>query len=247
MSSLTDQVQEIDRLKVRLDALRPLEGDATLTLSRAFELELIAESNGIEGNSLTLRETEMVLNQGVTISGKPLKDHLEALDHAEALTRMLELAQSKQPLDEAAGLELHALITRRSLPDFAGRYRERVLIQGSRHVPPNPVRVPEFMRELWAQTAADPGPVLLSAAWFHWRIAQIHPFADGNGRTARLLHNLFLLRAGYALFLLPRSERLAYYAALEASDAAESPDAFQAYCLERIKLCHERYLQVLEN
>jgi Fic family protein len=209
----------------RLAALRPLSPESVASLAAAWDVRMVHESNAIEGNSLTLRETELVLSKGLTVSGKPLKDHLEAVNLAKAWEQVKELAKSNAALTERDLLDLHRIVLTRVEDSFAGSYRtSSVRIAGSNHVPPNAVKVPELMQELFAalNDIADP---IERAATLHHGIARIHPFTDGNGRAARLAMNFVLLAAGFPPISIPTDLRLAYYNALEAADSGD----FQAW------------------
>lgn len=207
----------------RLAALRPLSPEAVASLATAWDVRMVYESNSIEGNSLTLRETELVLSKGVTVSGKPLKDHLEAVNLALAWDRVKELAKPGSSLTERDLLDLHRIVLTRVEDSHAGHYRtSAVRISGSNHIPPNPIKVPDLMASLFAGLPAieDPGE---SAAYLHHGIARIHPFTDGNGRTARLAMNFILLAAGYPPISIPTDLRQDYYNALEAADSGNFP------------------------
>jgi Fic family protein len=205
----------------RLTQLRPLAPAAVASLASAFDVEMVYASNSIEGNSLTLRETEMVLWRGVTVAGKPLKDHLEAVNLAKAWEQVKAWARPGAVLGERELLELHGIVMTRVEDDHAGRYRNSaVRIAGTTHVPPNPLKVPDLMAELFAEIAKTDDPVE-RAAKLHHGIASIHPFADGNGRAARLAMNFALLAAGYPPVTIPPEERAAYYNALEAADRGD--------------------------
>lgn len=183
-----------------------------------MRVELTYSSNAIEGNTLSLRET-MVALEGQTVQGRPLRDHLKAVDHAEAFDFIWHLAGTSTPLTAVDVRSLHALVVRRSLPDEAGRWRTTGgRISGSAHVPPDPTAMPGLMDD-WVQawnTPTDAHPIA-GAARLHSRFVDIHPFLDGNGRTARLLTSLGLVRHGYRPALLEPQDRLAYYDALEAA------------------------------
>ncbi len=207
----------------RLAALRPLFPESVASLAAAWKVRMVHESNAIEGNSLTLRETELVLSKGVTVSGKPLKDHVEALNLAVAWDRVEELAGKGGALTERDLLELHAIVLTRVEDFHAGHYRTgSVRIAGSNHVPPNPVKVPDLMAALFAELPAISCPVE-RAAKLHHGISAIHPFADGNGRAARLAMNFTLLAAGYPPVSISPDIRLEYYQALEAADSGNFP------------------------
>jgi Fic family protein len=238
LQSLTDKT-------ARLAALRPLREASIRSLMAALDVELVYSSNAIEGNALTLAETTAVLDHGVTIAGKPLKDHLEAVHLAAAWARVKELACGAQPLTEAELLELHALVLGRDDAD-AGRYRSvPVFIRGARHVPPNAAKVPEEMAAVFALDRSGEHPVA-AAAQVHFQIVTVHPFVDGNGRTARLAMNLLLLRAGFPPLCIQPEERAAYFAALDAA-RFEHPEAFVLWIAERAEAELDFWLRHLEG
>ncbi len=182
----------------------------------ALDVELVYSSNAVEGNTLTLQETTAVLLHGVTVAGKPLKDHLEAVNLARAWIRVKELATVHGPLVEAELLELHTFVLGKDDP-AAGHYRNvPVFIRGSRHVPPNALKVPDRMVELFAADRAKEHAVE-QAANLHESLVTIHPFIDGNGRTARLVMNLLLLRKGFPPLRIQPEQRAAYFTALDES------------------------------
>jgi Fic family protein len=216
MKEILDLIQVIDQLKAELDHYRHLDN---YRIQQAFELEYTYESNRIEGNTLTLKETDLVINEGMTISGKPLKDHLEAINHRDALEYIKEIAQNKIDFSERVLLDIHNLILRGIDKDNAGAYRSvPVLIKGSTHQPPQPYLVPKQMEDLfaWYESQKDQLHPILLGAELHLQLLTIHPFIDGNGRTARLMLNLFLLRYGYPIAILKgdSQSRIAYYNAL---------------------------------
>jgi len=217
-----ETLQRLDPKVRRIHDERPLPA-ATLESLRAWlRVETTYTSNAIEGNVLTRQETTVVL-EGLTIGGKPLRDHLEALDHAEAFDYMYDLAQQNSPFTESDLRTLHQLVLRRSQPDHAGRYRSvQVWIRGAVHVPPSPALVPVLMADLFRdlEAWATDHPVR-RAARFHGRLAAIHPFVDGNGRTARLAANLWLMRAGYPIAIISPADRADYFAALAAFDEGQ--------------------------
>ena len=205
----------------RLSALRPLSPESVASLAAAWDVRMVHESNAIEGNSLTLRETELVLSKGVTVSGKPLKDHIEALNLAKAWEQVKKLAKPDAVLTERDLLDLHKTLMTLVADETYGSYRSyAVRVAGSNHCPPNATKVPDLMEELFAgiQTIADP---VERAAKLHYGIARIHPFTDGNGRAARLAMNFVLLAAGYPPISIPTGLRQAYYNALEAADSGD--------------------------
>ncbi len=205
----------------RLTELRPLSPEAVRSVAEAWEVRMIYESNSIEGNSLTLRETELVLSKGVTVSGKPLKDHLEAVNLSKAWDRLKQLAGPDATFTERDLFDLHGIILGGIDDRGAGRYRDSaVRIAGSNHVPPNPVKVPDLMEQLFAGAVGVSDPVE-RAAKLHHGIAAIHPFHDGNGRAARLAMNFVLIAAGYPPVSISPDLRADYYNALEQADAGD--------------------------
>jgi Fic family protein len=204
----------------RFTALRPLSPESVASLAAAWDVRMVYESNSIEGNSLTLRETELVLSKGVTVSGKPLKDHLEAVNLALAWDRVA-LARPGSSLTERDLLDLHQILLTRIQDGTNGSYRTyAVRVGGSNHVPPNAVKVPDLMTELFTSLSTITDPVE-RAARLHHGIAFIHPFTDGNGRTARLAMNFVLLAARYPPISIPTDLRHSYYNALEAADSGD--------------------------
>ncbi len=211
-------LSRLDQKVLTLNTARPLPPASLQSLRDWLRVEATYTSNAIEGNALSRHETTVVL-EGMTIGGKSLRDHLEAVDHAEAFDYTYDLASRNTPFTEADLRSLHRLVLQRSQPHYAGRYRDvQVWISGSSHVPPAPVEVPALMAELFADLRAmsEEHPVR-RAALFHARLVSIHPFVDGNGRTARLASNLLLLRDRYPLAIIqPTPEaRALYFKALQ--------------------------------
>lgn len=210
------RLHRLTEKKARLDALRPLRAESIRSLMEALDVELVYSSNAVEGNTLTLQETFAVLLHGVTVAGKPLKDHLEAVHLAGAWKRVKELAQAQGSLTENELLELHTLVLGKDDP-AAGHYRSvPVFIRGSKHVPPNALKVPDKMTDLFAADRTHQHAVE-QAANVHEALVTIHPFVDGNGRTARLVMNLLLMRAGFPPVRIQPEQRSDYYTALDES------------------------------
>lgn len=242
MDDMTDRVAA---LKERLDALRHLSPEVIPTLRKHLDVELTYSSNAIEGNTLTLRETAEVIEHGITVGGKHLRDHLEAVDHYDALQWMREQAEIGQPLDETTVTELHRRIVARSNPEIAGIYsRHPRRIAGSPVVFPDPAKVPQLKEAFGASlAAAGSGPANAFAA--HYGLVAIHPFADGNGRTARLLMNLMLIRSGYPPVAVRPEERSKYLAALERASLAEDLSPLQQLLNHRLAETLEQYVGFL--
>lgn len=243
------EVWDVDSLKARLDALRPLTPAQISAVRRSFrgeDIEFVYASNAIEGSRLTLRETQVVVEQGVTIGGKPLQDHIDARNGARAVAFMLEIVESERLLDASAILELHTLVL--GADDArAGRIRTYgVKIVGARHVPPAWPDVSEAFDAMlvsYRERRDRTHPVIL-AADLHHAIARLHPFGEGTGRTARLVANAHLMQFGYAPVVVDPAERLAYYEVLALADDGDV-DAFRTFVAERERRALDRYLAVI--
>jgi len=213
---MDDPHHQIAAKKAQLDRLRAQSPQGLGNLELVHDLELTYTSNAIEGNTLSAAETMLVIEQGITIGGKPLKDHLEAIDHHEAIGYVRDLARQATPLAEADVRTLHSLVVKRSVPDIAGRYADQgryVLTDAGRHSFPSPAEVPALMGDFAAWLRGAPAtPETAFAA--HRRLVDIHPFNDGNGRTARLLMNLVLIRGGYPPVAVRPEDRPDYISAL---------------------------------
>ena len=250
-TEITALLQECNALKAKLSSLRPLPAEALKKIEDALSIEYTYESNRIEGNTLTLQETELVVNEGVTIAGKSMREHLEAINHAEAIDYIRDFAKSDVEISERTIKEIHALVLHGINRENAGSYRSvPVLISGSRHTPPQPYligkQMEDFMLHFQDMEAQKVHPVLI-AAYLHDELVRIHPFIDGNGRTSRLLMNLYLLRNGYTIVNLKGTDeaKLSYYTALEASHIDKRPEAFQKLVVEAEKASLRRYLSIL--
>ena len=207
-------LERIEERKARLDSLRPFPKSTILKIREYFDVELTYNSNAIEGNTLNLQETRAVLEEGVTIGGKNLKEHLEVTNHKKAIDFVFSLLK-KNKIEEMDILNLHAIILDRIDPQSAGFYRQtQVYIRGSRYIPPPPKEVPALMKDFVKLINSKKDPLEL-AAEVHFQLVDIHPFTDGNGRTARLLMNLILLRNGYPMTVILRAERKKYINCLE--------------------------------
>jgi Fic family protein len=219
-------LNEIDNLKTRLQQIRPIPQEALNKIKARFEMEYTYESNRIEGNTLTLQETALVVSEGVTISGKSMREHLEAINHAQAVTY---------------------------IRDKAGKYRTvPVMIAGSRHTPPQPYMIiplmEQFIRDCQSMETDRQHPVLI-AAFLHDELIKIHPFIDGNGRTSRLLMNLYLLSKNYTITTLKgdNEAKQAYYTALEQSHTAGDRAPFYLLVAQAVKKSLEQYIGIIEG
>jgi Fic family protein len=233
--------------KSQLDQLRPLSLEALGNLEHYYDLEITYSSNAIEGNTLSPVETTLVIEQGITIAGKPLKDHLEALDHYDAIRYLRGLARETNKLSESDIRNLHRLVLQRSRPDIAGQYAtlaRYVRTESGRHEFPSPAEIPALMGDLsvWLKTAPETAETAFAA---HRRLVEIHPFNDGNGRTARLLMNLVLIRSGYPPVAVRPEDRLAYIKALQLSQAGKGHESIETLLYQRLDATLSEYLAVL--
>ena len=207
---------EVDSLKKELDSKRPIPKETLKSLKESINLEWTYNSNGIEGNTLTLRETQVVL-EGITVGGKSIKEHLEAINHEKAILYLDDLVKDKNPITEWNIKNIHQLILKDIDNENAGRYRrENVTIKGATHIPPDYIKIPELMEKLILNynTWNEYHPII-KAVLLHGELVKIHPFVDGNGRTSRLLMNLDLMNSGYNPVIIKKESRLKYYEALD--------------------------------
>jgi len=219
-------LERLDLKWAELARMRPLSAAAVARLRENFAIEFTYNSNAIEGNRLTLRETELVISQGMTIKGRSLREHLEARDHHEATRFLYDVTDSKKagPITETLIRSLHRLVVRETEEETAGSYRMgAVRITGSAHQPPEGFEVPRLMREFvsWIGKSRRRLHPVVFASLVHHRLAAIHPFEDGNGRTARLLMNLLLMQKGYPLVVILKNDRKKYYRALDRADRGD--------------------------
>lgn len=208
---------KVDLFQKAVNALRPLEGEMLKQIKDYYRVGLTWTSNALEGNSLTESETKVLLEDGLTVGGKPMRDIFEAVDHARAYDFMFSLLKEHR-IDEQTILQMHGLFYQNIEPEYAGRYRDiRVLITGSQYPVTLPEKVPEEMKKLfeWVKTEREAYHPVEFAALLHKRLVFIHPFKDGNGRVARLLMNLALLQDGYLPVIIPPILRADYTSLLE--------------------------------
>lgn len=249
MNALPALLEQADALLGQLQQYRDWD---SRSVDKATDIEYTYDSNRIEGNTLTLRETDLVINKGLTIGGKPLVEHLEAINHYEAVELIREMACHDAHFNQHDLLTLHALILRGIDKQYAGRFRDiPVMISGSRHTPPQPWLLAELMAEyfdFYLQNRQSLHPLVL-AAELHERLVTIHPFVDGNGRTARLVMNLVLLQHGYPIAIIhgDTESRLAYYDALEQCNLAQNKLPFYHLIAEKVIEALQRRLTLLQK
>ncbi|MBF7081606.1 Fic family protein [Desulfallas sp. Bu1-1] len=238
---------EIDQLKKKLDSYRPFPPAVAAKLREYYVVEWTHNSTAIEGNTLSLRETQMVL-EGITVGGKTLREHLEIIDHKDAIEYIEDYIHEKIPLTETFIRNIHHMVLKSTFPGEAGKYREKnIIITGSKHKPPEAIEVPALMREMVDKYNADwqAEHPLKAAAMLHWRTTFIHPFIDGNGRVARLLMNFSLMQKGYPPVIFKKEDRLRYLEALEEASKEGKLDSFLELTLQSAMDSIEIYLRCL--
>jgi Fic family protein/DNA-binding Xre family transcriptional regulator len=248
-TNLQSILNDIDILKLKLDKFREFD---SFRIAQALELEYTFESNRIEGNTLTLRETDLVINEGLTISGKSMREHLEAINHVEAIAYIKQLMERNFSLNEREVLSIHNLILRGIIPEDAGRYRRvQVMIKGSSHNPPQPFIVPKEMEDyfIWYESNKNKLHPVILAAEMHERLVTIHPFIDGNGRTSRLVMNLILLQNGFVIANIKGDydTRMKYYNSLETAQTKFNKEDFLLFVAQIEKECLERYIDIISQ
>ena len=239
MQTLKAKIYEriLSKKKV-LDSFRPLPPQLVKKFREQMQIEFTYNSNAIEGNTLSLRETQLVIQEGITVHGKSLREHLEARNHPESIAYIEKLAQKGSKIEEEDSLKVHKLLMRGIDDQNAGKYRTgQVRVAGATFMPPPAGKIQPMIDSLLQTLNQNPDelrPIEL-AAFFHHKLVYIHPFIDGNGRTARLLTNAILMRNGYPFTVLLKVDRPKYLRTLgEADNGNLTPFAnFTANCVER--------------
>ena len=238
---------KLDNLKSKLDSHRPLSSEVLQNLHEDLVLRWTYNSNAIEGNTLTLQETKVAL-EGITIGGKLLREHFEAINHKEAILFIEELAKKDESLSEYSIKQIHSLILKNIDDTNKGSYRKtNVIISGAEHKPPQSFEVPAFMENFIKEYETKKQilhPVEL-ASWVHIEFVGIHPFIDGNGRTSRLLMNLELIKAGYPPVVINVEDRLEYYKALDTAHTIGDNSLFLKLMEKVVERSFEPYFYVL--
>lgn len=245
---MADKLTHIDALLAELNRYRANEN---YRITEALEIEYTYDSNRIEGNTLTLNETELVVNKGITIAGKGMREHLEAINHKEAIDFVKDIARNNMTVTENVLKDIHAIVLHSIDKENAGRYRSvPVIISGSRHIPPQPYLLGPMMEELfrWYGQHKDKMHPVVLAANMHEKFVSIHPFIDGNGRTARLVMNLILIQHGYPIANIKgdNDTRLRYYQALEQASSGDNT-VFVEFVEDVVTESLEHYLSILRG
>ena len=241
-----DYFDEVDNLKKELDSKKPLPKETLKSLRESINLEWTYNSNGIEGNTLTLRETQIVL-EGITVGGKSIKEHLEAINHEQAILYLDDLVKTENPINEWNIKSIHQLILKGIDNNNAGQYRkENVIIKGAVHVPPDYLQLPELMEKLIINyNTWNKYHPIIKAALLHGELVKIHPFVDGNGRTSRLLMNLDLMNSGYLPVIIKKESRLKYYEALDKAHTTGNYTDFVKLVTELEMEMLKKYLELV--
>lgn len=240
----------VDNKKKILDGKRPFNKQIVKNLKEYFDVELTYNSNAIEGNTLTLTETKVILQDGITIGkGKTLKEHLEVINHKEAIEYIEDIVARNIDITERVIRELHYIILKSINNENAGRYRDvNVLISGSDHRPPEHFLLTHQMNDLiqWYEDNKNSlHPIALSAE-FHHKFTFIHPFIDGNGRCGRLLMNLILMRNGYPITVIKIEERNEYMVALEKASVENDLSDFINIVTRAVDKSLDTYLYLVD-
>ena len=217
-------LKRIDAKKAELDSKRPIPSYALSRIKESLTIEWTYNSNSIEGNTLTLQETKMVIEEGFTIKGKSLREHFEVVNHQEAIEYVENLVNGQYKFNERDILDVHALVLQKIEKDFAGRFRTSgVRISGANFVPPNALKVPDLVEDLvnWINVESGNLHPIIKSAIFHHRFVWVHPFFDGNGRTARLLFNIILMKEGFPPAIILKNDRKKYYDALNKANSGD--------------------------
>lgn len=241
--------KRLEEKLAKLNKLRPLPKSAVQKLREKFQIEMTYNSNAIEGNSLTLKETFLVINEGLTVKGKPLKDHLEAKDHHAALEYLYDAVDKdkRHTVSEMLIKNLHQIIVQETDKEWAGRYRNaNVIIGGAKHTPPDALEVPQKMRDViaWLNSKKNKIHIIELTALLHHKLVHIHPFFNGNGRTARLVMNVLLIKAGYPLVVILKNDRKKYYEVLGKADD-EKYESLVKFIAQSVERSLDIYLKTL--
>ncbi len=239
-------LSRIDQKKKELDGRRPLTEGEVARLNEEFIVEYTYNSNAIEGNTLTLRETDLVL-RGLTIDKKPLKDHMEAVGHKEAFEYVSELVKDNVPISESVIKQIHFLVLADKKDDRGVYRRVPVRIMGAQHEPVPPYLIESKMEQLLRDFAESSEHIVTKLARFHIEFEGIHPFIDGNGRTGRLLVNLELMKAGYPPIDIKFTDRITYYNAFDEYYVKHNLSAMENLFAGYIEARLDKYLRILQD
>jgi len=246
---LTSRLKNLNELSKKWKNIKPLNEIQLRKMEEYFFTSYTYESNRIEGNTLTLQETHLVINEGITIGGKSMREHLELVNHKEAIEFILDLVQNKIPFNAFRLKQIHQIILKGVDDRNAGVYRNLpVRISGSSHVPPEPYLIEKMMEDyfIFYETQKEILHPVILAAEMHERLVTIHPFIDGNGRTSRLVMNLILLKSGFTIANLKGNfnDRMRYYKALEQVQVNHESDLFYELITEHAESSLKEHLHL---
>jgi Fic family protein len=251
--NINKELEYIDLLKKELDGLRPLSGDLAMGLKQLFDVDFTYNSTAIEGNTFSFQETKILLLEGITIGGKSLREHLEIVNHKEAIDYIEELSHKKtEELARTDILNIHSIILKGIDPQNAGKYRNVPvyvnLKDGKKHMFCDPLRIADEMDVFfdWLFSSKKEHPVII-AAEAHTRFVSIHPFIDGNGRTARLIMNLILIQNGHTPAIIQNKERVQYLDAIESWQQNNNKEIFYEMVIQYEKESLEKYLETIKE
>lgn len=245
-----NRFQDNDEYKAKIDAYRALDENTVKQIKAYFKISFTYTSNAIEGNSLSLNETKIIIEDGITIGGKSIKEHLEVLGNSNAYDLLFDIANRNVSISEDIILELHKMLYSNIDEKNAGKYRNcNVLITGSEYELPKYQELPKLMKDFTANIKDNNEKMhpIEFAAWLHERLVSIHPFIDGNGRTARLLMNLALLNAGYNIITIPPVVRNDYIAGLQDAQLKNNIIPFINFISEMVLESQKEYLRIIER
>jgi len=245
MRDIKSLLKEVEEKRTRLFSLGDLSQTISKNLDEWYRVELTYTSNAIEGNTLSRAETALVVEKGLTVAGKSIQEHLEASNHAQAWGWVKSRVKiSGYEFSEKGLLELHELILQKIDEQNAGRYRNvSVRIAGSRVIMSNPMKVPDLMKKYFVWLQDKSKNKILQACEAHYRLVTIHPFTDGNGRTARLVMNLLLLLSGYPPIIVRKEDRRDYLDSLEMAQLGGSTDKYYELMLCGLARSLDIYLE----
>jgi Fic family protein len=251
--NITEKLEYIDNLKKELDGLRPLSGELVTGLKQLFDVDFTYNSTAIEGNTFSFQETKMLLLEGITIGGKSMREHLEIVNHKEAIDYIEELAHKKtEELRRTDIFNIHSIILQGIDSKNAGKYRTVPvyvnLRDGKRHIFCDPLKIADEMDMFfdWLFSSKKEHPVII-AAEAPTRFVSIHPFIDGNGRTARLIMNLVLIQSGYTPAVIQNKERINYLDAIESWQQDDNKEKFYEIIIRYEKESLEKYLETIKG
>lgn len=239
-----------DEYKQRINKFRPLSQNTLSQIKAYFKISFTYTSNAIEGNSLTLNETKIALEDGITVGGKPVKDYLEAIGNGQAYDLLFDITKDNRGINSETICYLHKILYNPIDNTNAGKYRQcNVLITGSEFNLPKHSEIPKLMKDFDLQIQENilrMHPIEFTA-WVHERLVSIHPFIDGNGRTARLIMNLALLKSGYNIVTIPPVVRNDYIAALQEAQLNNNLQPFINFISEMVLESQKEYLRIIER